>query len=269
MAGEIHLIKKVPAGRGRADCDGSVRGCSESEMAFKRKAIVKKKKNIVTIILAAALCLLITACSSEIEKLAVSDQEYADYAGAWFRGKDPWGGDLSVMIKSIVDGKMEWTFTDSFDQSTLYQEMKETVVQDHAASFDVQGNDAENRNTTFQYQGTMELKDGTVVMTFESGAVMTQQDGPPVRDVKELADAGRVTLEKPDESELNTYTVKQGDSLHSIAEQYGISTKDLAIMNQTVIIETAQAHGHQFDDVIEYARYLFPGEVLIVPAAVS
>lgn len=139
------------------------------------------------------------------------------------------------MIKSIVDGKMEWTFTDSFEQSTLYQEMKETVVQDHAASFDVQGNDAENRNTTFQYQGTMELKDGTIVMTFESGAVMTQQDGPPVRDVKELADAGRVTLEKPDESELNTYTVKQGDSLHSIAEQYGISTKDLAIMKQTVI----------------------------------
>jgi hypothetical protein len=70
MAGEIQLIKKVPAGRGRADCDGSVRGCSESEMAFKRKAIVKKKKNIVTIILAAALCLLITACSSEIEKLS-------------------------------------------------------------------------------------------------------------------------------------------------------------------------------------------------------
>jgi hypothetical protein len=139
-----------------------------------------KKKNILPIILAVALSLLITACSSEIEKLAVSDQEYADYAGAWFRGKDPWGGDLSVMIKSIVDGKMEWTFTDSFDQSTLYQEMKETVVQDHAASFDVQGNDAENRNTTFQYQGTMELKDGTVVMTFESGAVMTQQDGPPV-----------------------------------------------------------------------------------------
>jgi len=121
MAGEIHLIKKMPAGRGRADCDGSVRGCSESEMAFKRKSIVKKKKNIVTIIFAAALCLLITACSSEIEKLAVSDQEYADYA----------------------------------------------------ASFDVQGNDAENRNTTFQYQGTMELKDGTIVMTFESGAVMT------------------------------------------------------------------------------------------------
>jgi hypothetical protein len=32
--------------------------------------------------------------------------------------------------------------------------------------------------------GTMELKDGTVAMTFENGAVMTQQDGSPVRSVR-------------------------------------------------------------------------------------
>lgn len=54
-------------------------------------------------------------------------------------------------------------------------------------------------------------------------------------------------------------------TVRSIAEEFGISTKDLAILNQTVIIETAQAHGHQFDDVIEYAKYLFPGEELLVP----
>jgi predicted small secreted protein len=34
---------------------------------------MKKKKNILPIILAVALSLLITACSSETEKLAVSD----------------------------------------------------------------------------------------------------------------------------------------------------------------------------------------------------
>lgn len=38
-------------------------------------------------------------------------------------------------------------------------------------------------------------------------------------------------------------------------------------MNQTVIIETAQKNGYQFDDVTEYAKYLFPGEVLVVPNA--
>ncbi len=46
MAGEIHLIKKVPAGRGRADCDGSVRGCSESEMAFYVEQVCKKWYNV-------------------------------------------------------------------------------------------------------------------------------------------------------------------------------------------------------------------------------
>ena len=217
------------------------------------------------------LCLLLGACSPGTEKLAVSDPEYADYVGAWFRGNDPWGGKLTVMIKSIVDGKMEWTFTDAFDHSTLYQEIKETDVKDGAASFDVQGNDAENKKTAFRYQGTMELKDGAVTMTFESGEVKpgSSEDGSSVRTAEELAGAGvsnRITLEKPKDSELNTYTVQSGDSIHKIAKKFGLSAKDLAIVNQTVIIETAKEQGYQFDDVIEYANYLFPGEVLVIPA---
>lgn len=217
--------------------------------------------------IALASCLLFSACASKAEKLEVSDAEYSSYAGEWFRGEDPWGGNLTVMITGIVDGKMEWTFTDSFDDSTLYQAMKGTEVKDSAAVFDVHGNDAQNKKTAFRYQGTMELADGAVVMTFESGEV-TKEDGSARRSVKELpdTDAARIRLEKPDRSELNTYTVQEGDSIHSIAEQYGISTKDLAIMNQSVIIETAREHGYQFDDVIEYAKYLFPGEVLVVPA---
>ncbi len=59
--------------------------------------------------------------------------------------------------------------------------------------------------------------------------------------------------------------MKEGDSIHSIAEEFGVTTKELAIINQTVIIETAQAHGHKYDDVIECAKYLFPGEILMVP----
>jgi len=74
-----------------------------------------------------------------------------------------------------------------------------------------------------------------------------------------------VILEKAADDSLMEYTVQSGDSIHSIAKEYGITTKELAILNQTVIIETAQAHGHQFDDVIEYAKYLFPGEILMVP----
>ena len=230
-----------------------------------------KKKTVFGIMSALALSLLLCACSSNTEKLAVSDPEYSDYVGSWFRGNDPWDGELTVMIKSIVDGKMEWTFTDSFEGSTLYQEIRDTELKENAAVFDVQGKDAENKNTSFHYQGTMELKNGAVVMTFEDGEVMTasSEGGSSARMAKALADSGlsnTAVLAKPDPSQLNTYTVKEGDSIHSIAKQYGISTKELAIMNQTVIIETAKAKGYEFDDVIEYAKYLFPGEVLTVPA---
>lgn len=77
--------------------------------------------------------------------------------------------------------------------------------------------------------------------------------------------SNKVVLIKTADDNLTTYTVKEGDSIHSIAKKCGISTKELAILNQTVIIETAQAYGYQFDDVIEYAKYLFPGEKLMVP----
>ena len=233
-----------------------------------------KTKRIVALAAASALafCLLLTACSLGGEKLPVSDPEYSDYVGAWFRGATPWGGKLTVTIKSIVGGKMEWSLTDSFDNETLYREIEETEVKNGAASFDVQGNAAEDKDTSFRYKGTMELKDGAVVMAFEYGEIVkgSQESGASVWDEKRMADAGisnRVTLEKPDKSELNTYTVQSGDSLHIIAEKYGVTTKELAIMNQTVIIETAKAHGYEFDDVIEYAKYLFVGEELVVPAA--
>ena len=74
-----------------------------------------------------------------------------------------------------------------------------------------------------------------------------------------------MVLVKAADDSLMEYVVQSGDSIHSIAEEYGITTKELAIINQVVIIETAQKYGHEFDDVIEYAKYLFPGEELLVP----
>lgn len=203
-------------------------------------------------------------------KLPVSDPEYADYVGAQFSGKDPWGGNLTITVRSIIDGKMEWTFTDTFENSTLYQEQSDTVVSEGTAEYNVKGKDVENGNVSFSYQGTMMLRDGRIAFTFLAGAVTTSspEGDSTARIAEALADSGienEVLLEKTADDSLTTYTVQAGDSIHSIAKQYGITTKELAILNQTTIIETAQAHGHEFDDVIEYAKYLFPGEVLLVP----
>ena len=215
--------------------------------------------------------LILGACGgSGKDKLPVSDSEYAEYVGTQFSGQDPWGGILTITVRSIIDGKMDWSFTDAFDDHTLYQEQSKTLIQDGIAEYSLEGKDVENDNISFSYEGTMELRDGQITFRFLKGAMTTSssQGGSDARMAEALAESGisnEVVLVKAADDSLMTYTVQEGDSIHSIAKQYGITTKELAIINQTVIIETAQAHGHQFDDVIEYAKYLFPGEELLVP----
>lgn len=230
------------------------------------------KKRILPILLAFCMVLTMTACDSSKDSVPVSDAEYSEYAGYQFSGTDPWGGTLSITIRTIVDGKMEWTFTDVFDNHTLYQEQAGTVLEHGAAEFDISGSDVQDKDTTFEYRGTLELKDGRVIANLLSGSVMSDspEGGSASRMADALLDSGlstEVILEKPDPESLTTYTVQEGDSLHSIAEEFGISTKDLVVMNQTVIMETAKAHGYEFDDVTEYAKYLFPGEELIIPGS--
>lgn len=231
---------------------------------------MKKRSLSVIVMIAMAACLLAGCGSSGKDRLPVSDTEYTEYVGLQFSGQDPWGGNLAITVRSIVEGKMDWTFTDSFDDHTLYQEQSDTLIQDGVAEYNIQGKDVEDENVSFSYQGTMELRDGQILFCFLTGSVTTSSSAgdSSARMAEALGGSGienQVVLQKAADESLMTYTVQEGDSIHSIAEEFGISTKDLAILNQTVIIETAQAHGHQFDDVIEYAQYLFPGEELLVP----
>ena len=225
----------------------------------------------MVIFVIAMAAMVFAACgSSKDEKLPVSDDAYAEYVGAQFAGQDPWGGELTITVRSIVDGKMDWTFTDSFDDHTLYQQQGKTAVQDGRVEYSVQGKDEENKNVSFSYEGTMELSEGRITFRFLKGSVTAKSsDGDPETRIAEALEtsgiSNEVVLVKTADDSLTTYTVQEGDSIHSIAKQFGISTKELAILNQTVIIETAQAYGYQFDDVIEYAQYLFPGEELAVP----
>lgn len=194
--------------------------------------------------------------------------EYAEYAGYQFSGADPWDGQLTVTILDITDGKMAWSFVDSFENHTLYQVQKQTPVQAGKAEFDIQGADVEQGSLSFSYQGSLELKDGRLTLSFRSGAVTdaAAEGDSSVRIADSLtAPENQAVLDKLPEGPYTVYTVQSGDSVHSIAEAHGISTKALCILNQVVIIETAKAHGYEFDDVTAYAAYLFPGEELLVP----
>lgn len=240
---------------------------------------IMKQKNRLTAVIAGVLALLLTACagaspaaqepSPAAEEPAptlgrTSGTEDAAYAGYQFSGADPWGGALTVTVTDITDGEMDWTFTDSFEDHTLYQVQRKTAIQDETAAFDIQGKDVEHEGVSFVYQGMLVLKDGKLTVIFDSGAVT---DGASAyHDAAALADgANQAVLDKTADGPYMPYTVQSGDSVHSIAKAHGISTKDLCILNQIVIIETAKAHGYEFADVTEYAKYLFPGEELLVP----
>ena len=233
-----------------------------------------KRKLGRLLLLAGALTLLLTACKKTTSPedaaalLAPTDGEaYADYAGYQFSGSDPWGGAITVTVKSIYDGKMEWTFTDSFDDHTLYQLQKDTVLLDGEAEFDLQGQDVEQRDVSFAFAGDMALKDGAITLTLRSGSV-TDTAGQALRTFPGGGLSDQIVLDKAAGPYLR-YAVQSGDSMHSIARKYGLSTKDLVILNQIVIEETARAHGLEFDDVTEYAKYLYPGEELLIRDAVA
>lgn len=231
---------------------------------------MKKRSLFTVIMIALSMCLLAACGGSGSDRLPVSDTEYADYVGERFSGKDPWGGDLSITIRSVVNGKMDWTFVNAFENHTFFQEQGDTEVKDGAAEYIVQGDDAESDNASFYYEGTIELADGQVALTFLKGSVSisSPEGGSDSRMAEALEPSGidnKVILKKAPEGSMREYEVKEGDSIHSIAKQFGLTTKELAMINQNVIIETAQAHGHKFDDVIEYAKYLFPGEILKIP----
>ncbi len=137
-------------------------------------------KKRLSVLLVGALTIPLAACSnsptpaptdSPMSLSQTSDAQYADYAGHQFSGKDPWEGTLSVTIESIVNGNMDWTFTDEFEGHKLFQTQKATPLHDGTADFDIQGRDAERDNVSFAYRGTLELKDGNVVVTLLAGAV--------------------------------------------------------------------------------------------------
>ena len=233
-----------------------------------------KHTSKLLLVLLAILVLLLAACGKEPAEtgpagggLLVQSNENGngDYAGYQFSGQEPWGGTLTVTVMNIADGKMDWSFVDSFEGHTLYQVQKGTALQDGTAAFDIQGKDVEQQNVSFHYQGSLELKDGKLTVTFNAGAV-TDEGGAALHDAASLSSpANQAVLEKAASGPYMVYTVQSGDSVHSIGKAYGISTRDLCILNQVVIIETAKAHGYEFDDVTEYAKYLFPGEELLVP----
>ena len=159
---------------------------------IERKGKMKRRILFMISIIAVAALILAACGGSGNDKLPVSDTEYADYVGTQFSGQDPWGGNLTITVLSIVNGEMDWTFTDAFEDHTLYQEQSKTQIQDGNAEYSLQGKDAENESVSFSYQGTMELRDGQITFRFLTGSVTTSsaEGDSDARIAEALEDSG-------------------------------------------------------------------------------
>ena len=61
---------------------------------------------------------------------------------------------------------------------------------------------------------------------------------------------------------VDTYTVKRGDTLLSIARAHDTTWRFLFALNEETIVNTAMAHGITKENREDYADFIYAGEVL-------
>ena len=148
---------------------------------------MKKLAKILALVFVAVMLFAMVACGNK----------YEPYEGYQFAGTNPWGEQLAITIRTIKDGKMEWTYTDIAGDLTLYEEVTGTTLKDMTADFTVKG-DA-NDITKFTYSGTLTMKDGKLIVTYTAGniEVFSTEGGSTARMIEAVPEAERtITLER-------------------------------------------------------------------------
>ena len=129
---------------------------------------MKKLSTIIAFSLIAAVTTLLVGCGKKAN--------YDEYIGYQFSGKDPWNGLISVTIRKLENDKLTWTYTDVLGEGetsiTAYAELT-TDFKDGSTSFNAKGN-TDVENNSFDYTGTLILKDGKVSITYEKGQITSE-----------------------------------------------------------------------------------------------
>lgn len=95
-----------------------------------------------------------------------------EYMGYQYSGKDPWGGTLSVTLRQVVDGNIEWTFTDTLDNGKMIYKEKSTPYTNGYTEWYIEGSFDDDSNMTYNYAGNFKLQGGGVEFTYTSGEIM-------------------------------------------------------------------------------------------------
>ena len=148
------------------------------------------KKYLVGL-LTLVLCFVLIGCDKK--------DDYKDYIGYQFSGKNPWDGELAITIRTLENDKLTWTYTDVLGSGenavTVYNELS-TEFKDGKTSFTVKGNEG---NYSFNYVGTLAFKDGKLEVKYTEGALeeKSTEGGSASYQVGPLDEAARtITLTK-------------------------------------------------------------------------
>ena len=128
---------------------------------------MKKCTKLLMIAVVMMIGILVTGCGKK---------NYEEYIGYQFSGKDPWDNEVAVTIRKIEDNKVTWTYTDVYGEGeeaiTLYNELT-SDMKDDKVNFTVKG-DTDKEGVSFEYKGTLTLKDGKVILSYEDGQLTTK-----------------------------------------------------------------------------------------------
>ena len=129
---------------------------------------MKKFSKLFVVAFAFVAALALTGCKKAAD--------YKDYIGYQFSGKDPWENELAVTIRTLENDKLTWTFTDVMGEgenaATVYSELNSTF-EDGKCEFIISGS-TDQEGVVSSYEGTLTLKDGKVLITFDKGQLTTK-----------------------------------------------------------------------------------------------
>lgn len=153
-----------------------------------------KKFKLFGVIIALIMVLTVTAC--------VKKDNYKDYIGYAFDGIDPWGNTLSINLKELKDDELTWTYNVIIGEEkysiTLSDEFT-NELKDNVIKFKVKGTALDNDNYTYDYSGTITLKDKKLIVKYDKGQLNEKSDegGSASYQVEALNDSKKtVTLKK-------------------------------------------------------------------------
>ena len=170
---------------------------------------MKKYNKIFALVFVLVIALFITGCKKDEKESDTNNtnteitekNSYEDYIGYQFSGKDSWGNELAITVRTLENDKLTWTYTtvvgEAEESMTLYNELTTDFV-DGVTSFNVSGN-TDKELYTFDYSGTLTLKDGNLIVTYTAGQITNNspEGGSTSHNVGALEEASKTfTLTK-------------------------------------------------------------------------